>query len=280
MPDAPTKFYHLHMVSDASGETLLAIGKAAAVQYNSVTAIKHLHAMVRNREKLDAALGAIEASPGIVLYTIFNADLSREIEARCLDLNVPCVPVLRTVLQTLETYLGAPSTPVVAGQHNLDAEYFRRIEAMNFTMMHDDSQHTVNLGLADIVLVGISRTSKTPTSIYLANRGFKTANVSLVPDMPLPPNLESLKKPMVVGLIASAERISDVRRNRLLGIDATALDRYVDKRTILEEIAFTKRVCARNAWPMIDVTRRSIEETAAEIIKLVDERRAKGKVDG
>ncbi|MDX2265030.1 MAG: pyruvate, water dikinase regulatory protein [Hyphomicrobiales bacterium] len=276
MADRQIKFYNLHMVSDASGETLLAIGKAAAVQYSSVTAIKHLHPMVRNREKLQAALAAIEQAPGIVLYTIINADLSREIEARCSELNVPCVPVLRTVLQALEAYIGAPSEPVVAGQHNLDAEYFRRIEAMNFTMMHDDSQHADNLELADIVLIGISRTSKTPTSIYLANRGLKTANVSLVPNMPLPPTLESLKKPLVVGLIASADRIADVRRNRDLGVDASRLDNYIDRRAIMEEIAFTKRICVRNGWPMIDVTRRSIEETAAEIVKLFDERRERG----
>lgn len=270
------KYYHLHMVSDASGETLTAIGKAAAVQYSTISAIKHVHPMVRSRERLESALRDIEQSPGIVLYTIVNADLSREIEARCRELNMPCIAVLKPVLQALESYLGAPSTPVVAGQHVLDADYFKRIDAMNYTMMHDDGQHTVNLNQAEIILVGISRTSKTPTSIYLANRGFKTANVSIVPGMPLPPGLETVDRPLIVGLIASAERISDVRRNRILGIEAEKLESYVDKRFIMEEITFTKRLCVRNGWPMIDVTRRSIEETAAEIIKLYEKRRTKG----
>ncbi len=280
MPKSQPKYYHLHMVSDASGETLTAIGKAAAVQYSSITAIKHVHPMVRSREKLEAALRAIEQSPGIVLYTIINADLSRELEERCAALNVPCIAVLKPVLQALEAYLGAPSTPVVAGQHVLDADYFRRIDAMNYTMMHDDGQETNNLDQADIILIGISRTSKTPTSIYLANRGYKTANVSIVPGMPIPAPLETVKKPLVVGLTASPERISEVRRNRILGIDSAKLETYVDKRFIVEEIAFTKRLCGRNAWPMIDVTRRSIEETAAEIIKLFEERRAKGQANG
>jgi len=267
------KYYHLHMVSDASGETLMAISKAATVQYSNINAIRHIHPMVRSREKLDAALRQIEESPGIVLYTIVNSDLCREIEARCASLNIPCIAVLKPVLQALEAYLGAPSTPVVAGQHVLDAEYFKRIDAMNYSMMHDDGQHTDNLNQADIILIGISRTSKTPTSIYLANRGFKTANVSIVPGMPLPPGLETIERPLVVGLIASADRISEVRRNRILGIDPDKLETYVDKRAIIEEIAFTKRLCVRKGWPMIDVTRRSIEETAAEIIKLYEERR-------
>ncbi len=275
MPNMHPKHYHLHMVSDASGETLTAIAKAAAVQYSSITPIGHIHPMVRNRAKLEAVLRAIEHSPGIVLYTLVNTELGRHLEECCAKLNVPCIAVLKPVLQVLESYLGAASTPVVAGQHVLDAAYFKRIDAMNFTMMHDDGQLTDNLAQAEIVLIGISRTSKTPTSIYLANRGYKTANVSIVPGLPLPANLEALKTPLVVGLYASPERISDVRRNRVLGVHGDRLETYVDKRFIMEEIAFTKRLCAKNGWPMIDVTRRSIEETAAEIIKQYEERRAK-----
>jgi regulator of PEP synthase PpsR (kinase-PPPase family) len=217
MPNMHPKHYHLHMVSDASGETLTAIAKAAAVQYSSITPIGHIHPMVRNRAKLEAVLRAIEHSPGIVLYTLVNTELGRHLEECCAKLNVPCIAVLKPVLQVLESYLGAASTPVVAGQHVLDAAYFKRIDAMNFTMMHDDGQLTDNLAQAEIVLIGISRTSKTPTSIYLANRGYKTANVSIVHGLPLPANLEALKTPLVVGLYASPERISDVRRNRVLG---------------------------------------------------------------
>jgi regulator of PEP synthase PpsR (kinase-PPPase family) len=275
MPNMHPNHYHLHMVSDASGETLTAIARAAAVQYSSITPIGHIHPMVRNRAKLEAVLAAIENAPGIVLYTIVNAELGKYLEQRCKELNVPCIAVLKPVLQALESYLGEPSTPVVAGQHVLDAAYFKRIDAMNFTMMHDDGQLTANLPHAEIVLIGISRTSKTPTSIYLANRGYKTANVSIVPGLPLPEDLEMLKAPLVVGLYASPERISEVRRNRVLGLDEHKLETYVDKRFIMDEIAYTKRLCTKNGWPMIDVTRRSIEETAAEIIKIYEERRGR-----
>ncbi|MGF1620825.1 MAG: pyruvate, phosphate dikinase/phosphoenolpyruvate synthase regulator, partial [Rhodomicrobiaceae bacterium] len=190
------KFFHLHMVSDASGETLAAIAKAAAVQYSSIRAIKHSHPFVRKRRQLDRAIQRIEATPGVVLYTIVDRDLGRYLEERCEELNVPCVAVLNPLLKVFETYLGTPSTPVVGGQHVLNTDYFQRIEAMNFTLAHDDGQRTEELEDADIVLIGVSRTSKTPTSLYLANRGFKTANVSLVPEIPVPVTLNTLKRPL------------------------------------------------------------------------------------
>ncbi len=166
-----------------------------------------------------------------------------------------------------------PARAVVAGQHTLDAEYFRRIEAMNFTLGHDDSQHSEDLAKAEIVLVGASRTSKTPTSIYLANRGYKTANVSLVPGIPPPPGLTDLKVPLVVGMVASPERISEIRRNRMLSLNSSTFESYTDAELIKEEMAFTKKLCAQNRWQVLDVTRKSIEETAATIISLYEERR-------
>ena len=173
--------FHLHMISDATGETLVTIAKAVRVQYAQVRAIEHLHPLVRSRRELERVLKDVEAAPGIVLYTLFNRELADELEKSCKRLNLPCVPALKPILQVFESYLGTPATPMVGGQHVLDADYFRRIEALNFTMLHDDGHLPHNLNDADIVLVGISRTSKTPTSIYLANRGFKTANVPLVP---------------------------------------------------------------------------------------------------
>jgi hypothetical protein len=171
-------------------------------------------------------------------------------------------------------YLGAETTPRIGGQHMLNAEYFRRIDALNFTMLHDDGQHVEDLEQADVVLVGVSRTSKTPTSIYLANRGIKTANVPLVPGVSPPRQLETIATPLVVGLYASAERIVQVRQNRLLGLKAAQPDSaYVDRQAVTEEIAFSKKLCARHSWPIIDVTRRSIEETAAAVIALLQERR-------
>jgi regulator of PEP synthase PpsR (kinase-PPPase family) len=270
------KFFHLHMVSDASGETLAAIAKAAAVQYSSIRAIKHSHPFVRKRRQLDRAIQRIEATPGVVLYTIVDRDLGRYLEERCEEFNVPCVAVLNPLLKVFETYLGTPSTPVVGGQHVLNTDYFQRIEAMNFTLAHDDGQRTEELEDADIVLIGVSRTSKTPTSLYLANRGFKTANVSLVPEIPVPPTLNTLKRPLVVGLVASPQRIAEIRRHRLLGLKDTTNQAYVDTEKITEEIAFTRRLCGKHQWTILDVTRRSIEETAAAIIKLQEERSGGG----
>jgi regulator of PEP synthase PpsR (kinase-PPPase family) len=260
------------MVSDASGETLSAIATAASVQYSGIRAIKHSHPFVRRRRQVDHVLQRVEATPGIVLYTIVDRELSAYLEERCSALNVPCVAVLEPLLKVFEAYLGTPSTPVIGGQHVLNTDYFARIEAMNFTLAHDDGQRTDDLDEADIVLLGVSRTSKTPTSLYLANRGYKTANVSIVPDIPVPPTLERLRRPLVVGFVASPQRIAEIRRHRLLGMKDQTNQDYVDTQKITEEITFTRRLCARHNWQILDVTRRSIEETAAAVIKMYEER--------
>ncbi len=264
------KFFHLHLISDATGETISAIARAAIVQYSQIRSIEHVHSLVRTKRQLDRVLQEIESAPGIVLYTIVNPELARSLEEYCASLNVPCLPVLATIMKVFESYLGAPSTPTVGGQHVLDAEYFSRIDALNFTMAHDDGRLPDDLNDADIVIVGISRTSKTPTSIYLAQRGFKTTNVPLIPEIPLPPQLENAGDVFVVGLIASADRISQVRRNRVLALADRDLNEYVDRDLIEEEITFTRRLCSRNNWPVIDVTRRSVEETAAAILQYHD----------
>lgn len=261
------KFFHLHLISDATGETISAMAKAAIVQYSQIRSVEHVHSLVRTKRQLERVFKEIEASPGIVLYTIVNPELAKSLEDYCTSLNVPCVPVLAGIMQVFESYLGAPSTPTVGGQHVLDADYFSRIDALNFTMTHDDGRLPENLADADIVIVGISRTSKTPTSIYLAQRGFKTTNVPLIPSIPLPPQLEQAGDVFVIGLIASADRISQVRRNRVLALADKDLNEYVDRDLIEEEITFTRRLCSRNNWPVIDVTRRSVEETAASILQ-------------
>ena len=272
--DIQQRTFHLHMISDATGETLATISRAVGVQYAQVRAIEHLHPLVRSRRELDRVLKEVEATPGIVLYTLFNRELSEELEQACKQLNVPCVAPLKHVLQVFESYLGMASTPTVAGQHQLDADYFRRIEALNFSMLHDDGHLPESLDDADIILIGISRTSKTPTSIYLANRGFKTANVPLVPGMALPAPLEQKTKAFVVALVASPERIAQVRQNRVIEQAHGHLEEYVDRDAIAAEIAQTRQLCARHGWPIIDVTRRSIEETAAAIIRLYHDREA------
>jgi len=273
------KSFHLHLVSDASGETLTMIAKAATVQYSMIRAIHHVHPLVRTRRQLDEALEKIEANPGIVLYTIINSELGHELQKQCKRMGLPCIAVLEPVLNAFGQYLGAASTPVVAGQHVLDAEYFRRVDAMQFSMMHDDGQNTETLNEADIVLVGISRTSKTPTSIYLANRGYRTANVSLVPDLPIPATLETATRPLIVGLTATAERIAEIRHNRIMAFSDRGLENYVDKDRIKEEIAYTRRLCQRHGWPVIDVSRRSIEETAADIIRRHQDREGSRAVE-
>lgn len=273
MPDRVHSYVHLHLVSDATGETLIAVARAVAAQYASVRAIEHVYPLVRAQKQLDRVLAEIEAAPGIVLYTLIGAELSDRLEQRCRALGSPCVSVLAPVLGVFRSYLGTESTPRVGGQHVLNTEYFRRIDALNYTLMHDDGQLPDGLEEADVVLVGISRTSKTPTSIYLANRGIKTANIPIVPGIALPPELETLDKPLIVGLVASPERIVQIRQNRLLSLKADDNSAYVDRSAVAEEIAFTRKLCARHGWPTIDVTRRSIEETAAAILALHQERR-------
>lgn len=273
MPQTPASYFHLHLVSDSTGETLTTIAKAASVQYAQVRPIEHMHPLVRSTRQLKRVLQEIEQAPGIVLYTLVNTELSGELERRCRELNTPCLAVLKPVMQAFESYLGAPQKPTIAGQHVLDADYFKRIDALNFTMAHDDGRLPENLSEADIVLLGISRTSKTPTSIYLAQRGYKTTNLPLVPSIDLPEKLTQPHTAFVVCLVASADRISEVRRNRAMLLSDRDLDDYVDKSRIAGEIAYTRRICAKNGWPVIDVTRRSIEETAATIIQLYQERK-------
>jgi regulator of PEP synthase PpsR (kinase-PPPase family) len=267
-------YFHLHLVSDATGETLITVARAAAAQYATVSPIEHIYPLVRSEKQLDRVLAEIEASPGIVLYTLLDPDLTERLENKCRELGLPVMSILGPVLNLFQSYLGAETSHRIGAQHTLNAEYFKRIDALNYTMLHDDGQHVDDLEHADVVLIGISRTSKTPTSIYLANRGVKTANVPLVPGTPIPPQLEQLNQPLVVGLLASPERIVQIRQNRLLGLRAARDDDlYVDRDAITEEIAFSRRLCAKHNWPLIDVTRRSIEETAAAVLRLLSDRR-------
>ena len=269
-----TGYFHLHLVSDATGETLITVARAAAAQYARVSPVEHLYPLIRSQKQLDRALVEIEEAPGIVLYTLLEEDLVRKLEEKCRELGLPCLSILGPVLQLFQSYLGAETTQRVGAQHVLNADYFKRIDALNYTMLHDDGQHVDGLENADVVLVGVSRTSKTPTSIYLANRGVKTGNVPLVPGIPLPPQLAELKGPLVVGLYASPERIVQIRQNRLLGLQVRHEDdQYIDRQAVAEEVALSRRLCAKNNWPSIDVTRRSIEETAAAVMKLLAERR-------
>src|ERR1700754_439496 len=274
MPQRAGSYFHLHLVSDATGETLTTVARAATAQYTKVLPVEHVYPLVRTQKQLDRVLAEIEESPGIVLYTLLEDDLVARLEKTCRDLSIPCLSILGPVLTLLQSYLGTETSHRVGAQHTLNAEYFKRIDALNYTMLHDDGQHIDGLEDADVVLVGVSRTSKTPTSIYLANRGVKTGNVPLIPGIPLAPQVEQLSLPLVVGLFASPERIVQIRQNRLLGLKADQKDdQYIDRKAVAEEVALSRKLCARHNWPSIDVTRRSIEETAAAVLSLLAERR-------
>jgi [pyruvate, water dikinase]-phosphate phosphotransferase / [pyruvate, water dikinase] kinase len=268
-------YFHLHLVSDSTGETLINVGRAAAAQYEGVSAIEHVYPLVRSAAQLDRVIAEIRAAPGLVLYTLVGGDLGERLEEVARETGSPCLSVLRPVHDLLRAYLGAETTARPGAQHMLNAEYFKRIDAMNFTLAHDDGNLPDDLEEADVILLGVSRTSKTPTSIYLANRGLKTTNLPLVPGMPLPPAIERARKPLVVGLFASPERIVQIRQNRLSSLNADESSLYVDRSAVADEITMSRRLFTKNRWPTIDVTRRSIEETAAAIVDLYRDHRLK-----
>lgn len=267
-------YFHLHLVSDSTGETLITVARAVAAQYANVTPVEHVYPLVRSQKQLDRVLDEIEEAPGIVLFTLLEKDLVSRLEDKCKTINVPSLSIIGPVMQLFEAYLGAATTGRVGAQHVLNAEYFKRIDALNYTMIHDDGQHVDGLEDADVVLVGVSRTSKTPTSIYLANRGIRTANVPLVPGIPVPAQLETLTRPLVVSLHATPERLIQIRQNRLLsmGAESGGSETYTDRQSVTEEVAFARKLSAKHDWPLLDVTRRSIEETAAAIMKLYSDR--------
>ena len=258
-------YFHVHLVSDSTGETLAAVLKATAAQFALARPLQHIYALIRSRPQMERALAEIEAAPGLVLYTVVNPDLRRLLEARCSELQAPAISILDPLTEAFSEFLGLEQSLKTGAQHEMNEAYFRRIAAVDYTLAHDDGQMAWDLDTADIVIVGVSRTSKTPTSMYLANRGYKVANIPLVPGAALPPALETAKKPMIVGLVASPERLSQIRETRLGEAADRAAD-YADLDAVRAEILAAKRLFARKRWPVIDVTRKSVEETAAAIL--------------
>ena len=266
------KQLHLHLLSDSTGETLDMLAKACLAQFDDIEAIPHLWPMVRSEGHLDRVLEDVERRPGLVLYTVVNPSIRRSLEQKCRRKSIYAVSVLDPVLDALAAVSGEQAKGRSGRQHALDAAYFARVDAIQFTIAHDDGVGPENWEEADIVLAGVSRTSKTPTSIYLANRGYKVANVPLVPQSPPPPALFGLKHPLVVGLTTNSDRLVQIRRNRLLSLNQAPETDYVDLEAVNAELAFARRMFADHGWPVIDVTRRSIEETALAIVKLHAER--------
>jgi [pyruvate, water dikinase]-phosphate phosphotransferase / [pyruvate, water dikinase] kinase len=273
---------HLHLVSDSTGETVTTVARAGVSQFEGVIPVEHVWSFVRTRAQIEKVLSFVEALPGLVIFTLVSPDLRRTLQDGCMALGTPCVPVMDPVVSALSGLLGAESRPQIGRQHAMDAGYFSRIEAMNFMFRHDDGQFAWELDQADVVLVGVSRTSKTPTSVYLANRGVKAANVPVIPDCPMPPEIERLEGPLIVGLTINPEFLVQIRMNRLrqLGADdqsvPAALARiggdYAELERVQAEVVYARRLFARHGWPVIDVTRRSVEETAAAIFQMLQAR--------
>jgi regulator of PEP synthase PpsR (kinase-PPPase family) len=261
--------FHLHLVSDSTGETVHSVARACLVQFEDSEAIEHIWSMVRTRLQIERVIAGVEANPGVVLFTLVDEKLRSLLQDGCRRFSVPAIPVLDPVIGALASHLGRQSRGLPGRQHLLDNEYFARIDAMTFALNHDDGQSTWGLNDADVVLVGVSRTSKTPTCIYLANRGIKAANVPLVPGVPLPPEIETATRPLMVGLTNDPERLIQVRRNRLSMLHQDDTTDYTDIEAVRDEVAQARRLFTQHRWPVIDVSRRSIEETAAAILKLL-----------
>lgn len=270
---------HLHLLSDSTGETLETVAKSALALFDGVETVKHFWPMVRTEGHLNRTLEEVSANPGLVLFTLVSAEMRLALESRCALLGIPAVAVLDPVVDALSAMLGQSAKANRGRQHSLDAAYFSRVEAIQFTIAHDDGAGADRWDEADIVLAGVSRTSKTPTSIYLANRGFKTVNVPLVIESPPPAILYELKKPLIVGLVINPDRLIQVRRNRLLSLSQAPETDYVDADAVQREVAFARRIFADQNWPVIDVTRRSIEEVAAAIINLHQDHVSPDKVE-
>lgn len=261
--------FHLHLISDATGETVSAVARACLAQFPEADPIEHVWSLVRTPGQIDRVIAGIDLNPGVVLFTIVDQDLRVRLQEACRTLGVPCISVLEPVMGALASYLRRDSMGRPGRQHALDSDYFNRIDAMEFALSHDDGQLAQGMGQADVVIVGVSRTSKTPTCLYLANRGLKAANVPIVPGCPLPEVLMTTIRPLVVGLTKDPRSLVEIRRNRLRELHGgDQRTDYVDEERVAEEVREAKRLCAKMGWPLIDVTRRSVEETAAAIHQL------------
>ncbi|HWC63145.1 MAG TPA: pyruvate, water dikinase regulatory protein [Rhizomicrobium sp.] len=266
------KKFHVHLVSDSTGETLNALANAALAQFEDVNVQIHFYALVRSEHQLGRALDHIATAPGLVFFTLANQRLRDKLVARCDSLLMECVDVLEGPVSALRQFLGTAETHKVGRQHQVDQRYLERIEILNFSIAHDDGQSLDTISDAEVILTGASRTSKTPTCVYLAIRGVKAANVPLVPNTAPPPALLEARKPLIVGLWVAPDRLVQVRRNRLASMGEGRDTGYVDLDLVREEINATRRLFEQQDWPSIDVSRRSIEETAAAVMNLLAER--------
>ncbi|MBC8445239.1 MAG: kinase/pyrophosphorylase [Rhodospirillaceae bacterium] len=267
-----SKHFHLHLVSDATGETVNLVARASLVQFENIDHTEHVWNMVRNESQIREIIDGVKENPGFVLYTLVDSEMRSLLENSCRELKVPCIPILDPVVNAMGSYLKAEIQAAPGRQHVMDAEYFSKIEALHFVLSHDDGQSTRSLNTADVIIVGVSRTSKTPTCIYLANRGLKAANVPIVPGCQLPPELMKANKPLIVRLTNDPRQLVQIRRNRLKSLGQDEATDYIDLETVTSEVKEARRLFASQNWPMIDVTRKSVEEVAANILQLYNRR--------
>ena len=270
--EKPSEFF-IHLVSDSTGSTLQGLANACLAQFEGVNPHEKYWNLIRTSEQIEMVLDGIADEPGPVLMTLVNPDLRTQLRSGCRKMKLPCIPVLDPILNGLSSYLGIEGLNTPGLQHKMDDAYFRRIDALDYALHHDDGQMMDGLDQADVILVGVSRTSKTPTSIYLANRGIKAANIPLVPNVPIDETYFRFPKPLYVGLTESPARLLQTRTSRLVedGKDVTALrnNAYLDEEAIAKEIKAARKIFSAHGWPVIDVTKRSIEETAAEIMTIL-----------
>lgn len=261
------KSFHLHLVSDSTGETVASVARASLAQFDTVQAVEHIWSLVRTKGQLEKVIAALDTHPGVVMFTLVDTQMRETLRQAAAKRGLPCIPILGHVVRELSNYLGTEASGAPGQQYELSEDYFARIDAINFALEHDDGQATWELEQADIVIVGVSRTSKSPTCVYLAYRGFKAANVPFVPSVALPENIVQLKQPLVVGLTISPERLIDIRRSRLMAMNQDTNTDYVREEAVLAEIDLAKKTFRQQGWPVIDVSRRSVEETATLMIQ-------------
>ena len=273
-PGRLATYFHVHLVSDSTGETLNAMAKAVTARFDGVIPIEHIYALVRSDKQMERVLQEVASAPGVVLHTLVDRDLREQLEEGCRRLDMPQIGALDPLVGAMSRYLGAALSTRVGAQHALDHDYFNRIAALDFAMAYDDGQGSLEqLEGADVVLCGVSRTSKTPTCIYLAHRGIRAANVPLVPGQEDGERLTKLKNPLVIGLTVSPDRLVQIRRNRIENLNANPSSAYTDQEAVRDETIKARRAFERRGWPTIDVSRRSVEETAAAITNLLSEHR-------
>ncbi|AIL65292.1 Putative phosphotransferase yqfL [Rickettsiales bacterium Ac37b] len=267
--------FDLHLVSDSTGETVCGVARAALVQFDGIEAEEHIWSLIRDKEQLTKVIKAISDKPGVVMYTIVEEELRNMLREHCAKLSIPCIPVLSRAIADLSNYLNIQTTPQPGKQHEMDNNYFIRVEAVNFSIAHDDGQSAWDIDEADIILVGVSRTSKSPTCMYLAHRGYKAANIPYVHNCELPASLFTSKKPLIVALTISPDRLLQIRKSRLLSLSEITESDYINEDKIKEELNEANKIFIKNNWPIIDVTKRSVEEITALIIQYYNENKIK-----